>query len=99
MIAGIFFIALLGLDVLMGYCGQVSLGHAAFMATGGYSAAICCVKYRIYRRSSAWLRDSSSRSICATVRLARHGKVCAGITWRSRRSRSVLLIDTLTVGL
>ena len=44
-IAGIFYIALLGLDVMMGYCGQVSLGHAAFMAMGGYTAAICCVKF------------------------------------------------------
>src|SRR5665213_1146916 len=44
-IAGIFYIALLGLDVLMGYCGQVSLGHAAFMATGGYTAGIACLRY------------------------------------------------------
>jgi branched-chain amino acid transport system permease protein len=39
-IAGIWFIAVLGLDVLMGFAGQVSLGQAAFMAIGGYTAAI-----------------------------------------------------------
>jgi branched-chain amino acid transport system permease protein len=44
-IAGIIYIALLGLDVLMGYCGLVSLGNAAFMATGGYIAAICCIDF------------------------------------------------------
>ncbi len=44
-IAGIFFVALLGLDVLMGYCGQVSLGHAAFMATGAYTTAIAVLKF------------------------------------------------------
>ncbi|MBZ0124192.1 MAG: branched-chain amino acid ABC transporter permease, partial [Roseovarius sp.] len=27
-------------NILGGYCGQISLGHAAFMAVGGYSAAI-----------------------------------------------------------
>ena len=46
-IAGITYIALLGLDVLMGYCGLVSLGNAAFMATGGYTAAICCIDFHL----------------------------------------------------
>ena len=36
----IYFIALLGLNILTGYNGQISLGHAAFMAIGGYAAAI-----------------------------------------------------------
>lgn len=39
-IALILFIAVLGLDVLMGYAGQVNLGQAGFMAVGGYTAAI-----------------------------------------------------------
>src|SRR5207244_7070640 len=34
------FTALLGLNVLTGYSGQVSLGHGAFMAIGGYTSAI-----------------------------------------------------------
>jgi branched-chain amino acid transport system permease protein len=37
---GIYLIALLGLDILTGYTGQISLGHGAFMAVGGYTAAI-----------------------------------------------------------
>ena len=37
---GIYFIALLGLNVLTGYTGQISLGHGAFMAIGGYTTAI-----------------------------------------------------------
>lgn len=41
----ILFIAVLGLDVLMGYAGQVSLGHAGFMAVGGYAAAILATSY------------------------------------------------------
>src|SRR5258707_13584022 len=32
--------AAIGLNVLMGKAGQVSLGHAAFFAIGAYSAAI-----------------------------------------------------------
>jgi len=37
---GIFFTALLGLNILTGYTGQISLGHGAFMAVGGYVAAL-----------------------------------------------------------
>ncbi len=33
-------IVVLGLCLLMGYAGQVSLGHAAFFALGGYASAI-----------------------------------------------------------
>lgn len=44
-ITGILFIGVLGLDVLMGFAGQVSLGQGAFMAIGGYGAAILAVHY------------------------------------------------------
>jgi branched-chain amino acid transport system permease protein len=36
----IYAIALMGLNMLMGYNGQVSLGHGAFYAAGAYTAAI-----------------------------------------------------------
>lgn len=36
----IFVIAVQGLNILIGYTGQISLGHAAFMAVGAYSSAI-----------------------------------------------------------
>jgi branched-chain amino acid transport system permease protein len=39
----IYLVALLGLNVLTGYTGQISLGHGAFMAIGGYSTAILMV--------------------------------------------------------
>jgi len=38
--AYIYAIALLGLNLLTGYNGQISLGHGAFFAIGGYVAAI-----------------------------------------------------------
>jgi branched-chain amino acid transport system permease protein len=31
-------IAAIGLNILVGYCGQISLGHAGFMAVGAYTA-------------------------------------------------------------
>ena len=42
---GMFFIALLGLSILTGYSGQISLGHGAFMAIGGYTTAILSVDH------------------------------------------------------
>jgi branched-chain amino acid transport system permease protein len=41
-ITGITVIAVHGLNILTGYCGQVSLGHPAFMAVGAYTSALLC---------------------------------------------------------
>ena len=40
----IYAIALLGLNLLTGFNGQISLGHGAFFAIGGYGTAILMVK-------------------------------------------------------
>jgi branched-chain amino acid transport system permease protein len=40
----IYAIALLGLNLLTGYNGQISLGHGAFYAIGGYASAMLVVK-------------------------------------------------------
>ena len=37
---GITLIAAIGLNILVGYCGQLSIGHAGFIAVGAYTAAI-----------------------------------------------------------
>ncbi|HVC88679.1 MAG TPA: branched-chain amino acid ABC transporter permease [Gaiellaceae bacterium] len=37
---GVFFIAILALNIVTGYTGQISIGHGAFMAVGGYTTAI-----------------------------------------------------------
>jgi branched-chain amino acid transport system permease protein len=36
----IYFIAILGLNILTGYTGQISIGHGAFMAIGGYTTTL-----------------------------------------------------------
>ena len=46
-IAAIIFIALIGLDLFMGYTGQVSLGQAGFMAIGGYTAGYLAINYDV----------------------------------------------------
>jgi branched-chain amino acid transport system permease protein len=37
---GTYFAAILGLNILTGYSGQISIGHGAFMAIGGYTTAV-----------------------------------------------------------
>jgi len=37
---GITLLVVLGLNLITGYCGQISLGHAAFMGMGGFIGAI-----------------------------------------------------------
>jgi branched-chain amino acid transport system permease protein len=44
---GAFFIAILGLDVLTGHSGQISLGHGAFMAVGAYTTAILVANHGV----------------------------------------------------
>ncbi|MBN1191357.1 MAG: branched-chain amino acid ABC transporter permease [Dehalococcoidales bacterium] len=41
---GITIIAATGLNILVGYCGQLSIGHVGFMAVGAYTSAILCNK-------------------------------------------------------
>ena len=41
---GIYAIAALGLNILIGFTGQISLGHGAFFGVGAYTAAILATK-------------------------------------------------------
>ncbi len=41
----IYAVALLGLNLLTGFNGQISLGHGAFFAIGGYGTAILITKF------------------------------------------------------
>lgn len=45
--AGIYCLITIGLSLLMGYAGQISLGQAAFFGIGAYFSAILTVKYEM----------------------------------------------------
>ena len=96
-ITGILFIAVLGLDVLMGFAGQVSLGHAGFMAIGGYAAAILATTYHWSPLAGIGAGIVLSL-VCAlalslvTTRLRGHFLALATLAFG-------LMIDSLTVGL
>ena len=44
---GVYFIAILGLNIVTGYTGQISLAQGAFMAIGGYTTAILVVDHGV----------------------------------------------------
>ena len=41
---GISIISVHGLNILTGFCGQISIGHVGFMAVGAYISAVLCTK-------------------------------------------------------
>ncbi|HEU5276218.1 MAG TPA: ABC transporter permease [Xanthobacteraceae bacterium] len=96
-IALILFIAVLGLDVLMGYAGQVSLGHAGFMAVGGYAAAILATSYD-WPPLAATLVALVLSVACALV-LAAATRQLRGHYLALATLAFGLLIDSLAVGL
>jgi branched-chain amino acid transport system permease protein len=95
-ISMIIFLAVLGLDVLMGYAGQVSLGQAAFMAIGGYAAAILATNHG-WPPLVATLAAMAISVICAlllslvTSRLRGHYLALATLSFG-------LLVDSIAVG-
>jgi branched-chain amino acid transport system permease protein len=46
-IIGITVIAAVGLNILVGYCGQLSIGHAGFIAVGAYTSAILTNRFEM----------------------------------------------------
>ena len=56
-------IALLGLNVLTGYSGQISLGHGAFYAIGAYTAAILMDRFGV----PYWLTLPIAGALCAVA--------------------------------
>ena len=44
---GLYVIAVLGLNLFIGYAGQISLGHAAFFGLGAYGSAILTTTYQL----------------------------------------------------
>ncbi len=59
---GIFFILVMGLDLLYGYAGQLSLGHQGFFAIGAYTVGILAKQFG----ASPWIGAGAARSAAAS---------------------------------
>lgn len=62
-IVGIYSIVVIGLCLLMGYAGQVSLGHAAFYGLGAYGSGLLTVNWGV----APWLAMLAAAAITAMV--------------------------------
>jgi branched-chain amino acid transport system permease protein len=60
---GIAAIAAVGLNILIGYTGQISLGHGAFVGVGAYSAAVLATKLHV----PFWLAVPAAGLLTAAV--------------------------------
>ena len=68
-------IALVGMNILIGYSGQISLGHGAFLAIGAYTSAILMDKMDI----PYWMTIPIAAFVCLVVGfLFGFGHVCTG---------------------
>ncbi|MBV8766848.1 MAG: branched-chain amino acid ABC transporter permease, partial [Hyphomicrobiales bacterium] len=47
-ITGIFIIAAMSLNLLLGYTGQLSLGHAAFFGIGAYVSSLASLGFAVH---------------------------------------------------
>lgn len=59
----IYAIALLGMNILVGYNGQISLGHGAFYAMGAYAAVVLIVHFDV----AHWAAVPIAGAICLVV--------------------------------
>src|SRR5206468_2917683 len=63
----IFALAVVGLNLLMGFAGQVSLGHAGFLGIGAYAVAILPVHFGVPPAASVLLGAALSGLIAFAV--------------------------------
>jgi len=63
---GLYVIVVLGLNLFIGYAGQISLGHAAFFGLGAYGSAVLTATYHF----PAWPAMALTAAVLAVVALA-----------------------------
>ena len=81
-LTGIALIAVLGLNILTGYAGQISLGHQAFVAVGAYTTAV--------------LMDSFHWNFWATVPMAGIAAAAVGVLFGLPSFRLKMLYLTMS---
>ena len=80
---GLYSIVTIGIILLMGFAGQISIGHAAFFGIGAYTSAILTTHYQFSPWLALFLGTAISGGIAAAIGRAMfrlHGLMLAGIT-------------------
>jgi branched-chain amino acid transport system permease protein len=87
-LVGIYALVTIGLNLFMGYAGQVSLGQAAFVGVGAYTSAVLTVKAQL----SPWLGLAAGAVAAAIV-----AYVLSFVALRLREN--LLALATLALGI
>ena len=80
---GFYSIVTMGLILLMGFAGQISLGHAALVGCGAYTSGILTTQYHLSPWLALFLAAAFTAGIATIVgrfMLRLHGLVLAGVT-------------------
>ena len=95
-VTGIFIIAAMSLNLLLGYTGQLSLGHVAFFGIGAYTSALVSLGFEVHLTDDiaigigakpvwfAMLSGSRSRACAAGPSAASPSRCAAPISSSSR---------------
>jgi len=59
-VTGIFVIAAISLNLLLGYAGQLSLGHVAFFGIGAYASALASLGFSFHLSSEIIFKTYAS---------------------------------------
>ena len=100
-ILNLMFIAIvgaLGLNILVGYTGQISLGHGAFMSVGAYTAANLAVKTdfdSIRGDVLNVLPPMRAADIARSTGLVNANNRWCGVDWRTMESTAVKGVHVL----
>jgi branched-chain amino acid transport system permease protein len=81
-VSGIFAAAVVGLDLIVGYVGQLSLAHAAFFAMGAYTSALLFVRLHW----SMWLGLPAAALLVGVVAI-----VLGSVILRTRGHRFIII--------
>jgi branched-chain amino acid transport system permease protein len=65
--AGIFSLVTIGLSLLMGFAGQISLGHASFFGLGAYISGVATVKFGVSPWSCVFLGMAVSGIVAVII--------------------------------
>lgn len=79
--AAYYSLLIIGLCVLMGYAGQISLGHAGFFAIGGYLSAALTTHNLVPFREAAWVRSVDSLGLLQAGKDLYGGELLVVIPW------------------
>ena len=92
-------VVLLGLCLVMGYAGQLSLGHGAFFAIGGYTSAFLTTVDLSSRSETAWARLLQRLSVLVTRNDLYGGETLSFSPWTAFLAGIVLtLVIALLIG-